>query len=84
MQLLLKRLKLLSPQDVDTAMEHGFGHKMGPFRTNDLTGIDVTFARMQAAYEKTGKKDDMYDIYEDMVKKGHIGRKTGKGFYDYT
>jgi 3-hydroxybutyryl-CoA dehydrogenase len=64
-------------------MEYGFNHPMGPFRLNDLTGINLTYDMMKASYEKTGKKPDMYDIYEQMVKEGRFGRTTGKGFYDY-
>ncbi len=72
-----------TPQEVDIALEYGFNHKMGVFRMNDLTGIDLSFTMMKARYEKTGVKPDMYDIYEQMVKEGRLGRKSGHGFYDY-
>ena len=72
-----------TPQEVDTALEYGFNHKMGVFRMNDLTGIDLSFTMMKTRYEKTGVKPDMYDVYEDLVKRGRLGRKTGHGFYDY-
>ena len=72
-----------TPQEVDTALEYGFNHKMGVFRMNDLTGIDLSFDMLKARYEKTGVKGDMYDVYEQMVKEGRLGRKSGKGFYDY-
>ena len=73
-----------TPVEVDLALEHGFGAKMGPFRTNDLTGIDLSYDMMTAKYKATGEKPEMYDIYEQMVKEGRLGRKVGKGFYDYT
>ncbi len=70
-------------QEVDVALENGFNHKMGVFRMEDLTGIDLTFTMMKERYEKTGVKPDMYDLYEQMVKENRLGRKTGHGWYDY-
>ena len=70
-------------EEVDIALEYGFNHKMGVFRMNDLTGIDLSYTLMKANYERTGKKPDMFDIYEKMVQEGRLGRKTGHGFYDY-
>lgn len=86
---LLERAKYLvqngycTVEEVDIAMEYGYGLPMGPFRLNDLTGIDLAFFVMDKKYKETGIKPDMYDIYEDMVKKGRLGKRTGHGFYDY-
>ena len=72
-----------TPQEVDIALEQGFNHKMGYFRMQDLTGIDLSYTLMKSRYEQTGVKPDMYDVYEQMVKENRLGRKTGHGFYDY-
>jgi len=72
-----------TPQEVDTALEFGFNHKMGFFRMQDLTGIDLAYDIMKSRYEQSGVKPDMFDVYEQMVKEGRLGRKTGHGFYDY-
>ena len=72
-----------TPQEVDIALEQGFNHKMGYFRMQDLTGVDLSYTLMKTRYENTGVKPDMFDIYEQMVKENRLGRKTGHGFYDY-
>lgn len=64
-------------------MEEGYNMPMGPFRLNDLTGVDLTFDVLKRKYAETGVKPDMYDIYEEMVKQGRLGKKVGHGFYDY-
>jgi 3-hydroxybutyryl-CoA dehydrogenase len=69
--------------DVDNACENGLGHPMGPFRLNDLTGIDLSLDIMKRRYKETGKKPNCYDLYEGMVRQGRLGRKSGKGFYEY-
>ena len=71
-------------EDLDTACENGLGHPMGPFRLNDLTGIDLTYDIMNRAYEKSGEKPVGYDLIKSYYDKGYYGKKTGRGFYDYT
>ena len=70
-------------EDVDIACEKGAGHKMGPFRSKDLTGIDRNFLMMQAEYDKTGVKPRGYDLFKKQYDKGRYGQKTKHGFYDY-
>ena len=70
-------------QDVDNACENGLGHKMGPFRLKDLTGIDLSYDIMKESYDKTGVKPAGFDTIKDLYDKGRYGRKNGHGFYDY-
>lgn len=56
---------------------------MGPFRLNDLTGIDLTYDIMNRRYEASGEKPKGYDLIKGMCEKGYYGKKSGKGFYDY-
>ena len=72
-----------TPQDVDTACEKGLNHPMGPFRLEDLSGIDLTYNIMQRQLEETGQKPVGYDLIKSYYDQGHYGRKTGRGFYDY-
>jgi 3-hydroxybutyryl-CoA dehydrogenase len=70
--------------DIDTACRLGFGHKMGPLQTLDLTGIDimVNAADNIAAQDSSGSFA-VPELLRQMVASGHLGRKSGEGFYDY-
>lgn len=73
-----------NPQDVDTAMKLGCNHPMGPCELMDFTGIDVVYATMQGLYEQFD--DEKYKpcpLLKEMIDKGHLGRKSGQGFYTY-
>ena len=74
-----------SPEDVDKAMRLGFGHAMGPCETADLTGIEILMHACEAIYEET--RNQKYwppELMRRMVTAGLKGRKTKKGFYDYS
>ena len=74
-----------SVEDVDKAMKLGANHPMGPLELGDLIGLDVCLAIMNTLYTETG--DSKYRaslLMKKMVRAGYLGRKTGKGFYDYS
>lgn len=73
-----------TPEDIDTALELGLRHPMGPFRMDDLVGLDVRYLIMKKNYEETGVKRPGYDVLEAKYLAGEWGKKTGKGWYDYS
>jgi 3-hydroxybutyryl-CoA dehydrogenase len=70
--------------DIDTGMVEGCNHPMGPLHLADLIGLDTTLAVAQSLYEEF--KEPLYappPMLSRMVEAGLLGRKTGRGFYDY-
>ena len=76
---------LASKEDIDKAMTLGLNYPMGPFTLMDFVGLDIHYNACMAIYEET--KDPAYLpplVLKKMVQAGQLGRKTGKGFYDYS
>lgn len=70
-------------EEVDIACENGLSHPMGPFRLNDLTGIDLTYNILERRYQESGEKPNGYNLIKDLYEQGRMGKKSGHGFYDY-
>jgi len=71
-------------EDIDKGVRLAFGRRMGPFETGDLVGLDVSFGALTAIYEES--KDPHYyppQLLRRKVKAGELGRKTGRGWYEY-
>ena len=75
---------IASPEDIDTGMKLGCNHPIGPLALADLIGLDTCLAIMEVYHQEF--KDDKYrpsPLLIDLVAKGHLGRKTGRGVYAY-
>jgi 3-hydroxybutyryl-CoA dehydrogenase len=73
-----------SVKDIDTALKLGANHPLGPLELGDLVGLDIVLAIMDVLFEET--KDSKYrahGLLRKMVRGNMLGKKTGKGFYDY-
>jgi len=72
-------------EDIDTGMKLGCGHPMGPLELTDFVGLDTTYYIAEILFDEF--KDHHYaapPLLKAMVKAGYLGRKSGRGFYDYT
>lgn len=75
---------VVSAEDLDIACKLGFGHAMGPLATTDLTGVDILMHATKNIYTDTGDaKFFPPELLQRMVTAGELGRKSGKGFYNY-
>ena len=74
-----------SYEDIDKACELGYNLPMGPLKLADAIGIDIMISVMESLYQETA--DSKYrpaHLYKVLYRAGRLGRKSGKGFYDYT
>lgn len=74
---------IASIEDIDKAMRLGFNHPIGPFQLVDMSGIDVVYHSLEELSKKYGDRFKPSETMAKLVRKGNLGQKTGKGFYDY-
>jgi len=81
----LLEMGVASVEDIDKACVFGAGHPMGPFRLEDLTGIDLSYTMGMERFKRTGDRRDFPSPQTvSRYIKGEYGQKAGKGWYDYT
>ena len=74
-----------SAQDIDTAMELGYNHPMGPLKLTDLVGLDVRLNIAEYLHRELGSEAfKPPEVLRRMVSEGKLGKKTGQGFYDWS
>jgi 3-hydroxybutyryl-CoA dehydrogenase len=74
---------LASPEDIDKAVKLGLNHPMGPFEMVDLVGLDVRLRILEYLHETLGDKYRPNPLLKKLVAEGRLGRKTGRGVYEY-
>ncbi|HET8588078.1 MAG TPA: 3-hydroxyacyl-CoA dehydrogenase family protein [Nakamurella sp.] len=73
-----------SPADIDAAMTLGYKHPVGPLRLTDMVGLDVRLGVAEYLASTLGERFSPPQLLRDMVARGDVGRKSGRGFYDWT
>lgn len=73
-----------SPSDIDKGMVLGYKYPIGPLELSDLVGIDVRLAIAEHLSKELGERFTPPQLMRDMVARGEVGKKVGKGFYDWT
>jgi 3-hydroxybutyryl-CoA dehydrogenase len=74
---------IASAQDIDKALKLGLNHPMGPFELVDLVGLDVRLSILEYLHQTLGEKYRPNSLLKKYVHEGRLGRKTGRGVYDY-
>ncbi len=75
---------IASAEDIDKALKLGLNHPMGPFELVDLVGLDVRLSILEYLHSTLGEKYRPNPLLRKLVQEGRLGRKTGRGVYDYT
>ena len=69
-------------EDIDTAVQKGLNWPMGPFHLLDFSGLDIFYGALRDRHRQ-GEGADAPELLKKLVEEGHLGRKTGKGFFEY-
>jgi len=72
-----------SAEDIDRAMELGYNHPMGPLRLSDIVGLDVRLGIAEYLASTLGPRFEPPELLRRMVREGKLGRKSGRGFYEW-
>jgi len=75
---------IASAQDIDKALKLGLNHPMGPFELVDLVGLDVRLSILEYLHQTLGEKYRPNRLLKQYVQEGRLGRKSGRGVYDYS
>lgn len=75
---------IASMKDIDLGLRAGAGYAQGPFAWADAVGLDVVLEKLEALEKEYGPRFTPPAVLRDLVARGHLGQKTGRGFYEYS